>query len=60
MQGIIDALRRQDKTSRVELGGDGDEERDIDLKHAIRTFYISLLADSKGRVKFKPPLKRFC
>jgi hypothetical protein len=43
MQGIINVLRRQDRTSRVKSGSGGNKERDIDLNYAIYAFYISLI-----------------
>ncbi|KAI3571202.1 hypothetical protein IWW34DRAFT_639685, partial [Fusarium oxysporum f. sp. albedinis] len=60
MQGIINALRRQDKTSRVRSGGGGDEERDVELKHAIRTFYISLICHTVGSRRFRSAVLSFC
>ncbi|KAH7205220.1 hypothetical protein BKA60DRAFT_640411 [Fusarium oxysporum] len=60
MQGIINALRRQDETSRVRSGGGGDEERDIELKRAIRTFYISLICHTVGSRPFRSAVLSFC
>jgi hypothetical protein len=60
MQGIINALRRQDETSRVGSGGGGDEERDVELKRAIRTFYISLICHTVGSRPFRSAVLSFC
>ncbi|KAM0361052.1 hypothetical protein ACHAPZ_011578, partial [Fusarium culmorum] len=67
MQDIIDALRRQDKTSRKikSGGGSGDnrknnEEGDIELKHAIRKFYISLICQTVGSRPLRSAVLSFC
>jgi hypothetical protein len=66
MQGIIDALRRQDKTSRkIRPGGGGgnnknNEEHDIKLKHAIRKLYISLICQTVGSRPFRSAVLSFC
>ncbi|RKK86033.1 hypothetical protein BFJ68_g17171 [Fusarium oxysporum] len=61
MQGIVNALRKQDKTSRDRSGGCGDEEeRDVELKRAIRTFYISLICQTVGSRPFRSAVLSFC
>ncbi|PNP58255.1 hypothetical protein FNYG_15130 [Fusarium nygamai] len=60
MHGIINALRRQDETSRVRSGGGSDEERDVELKRAIRTFYISLICHTVGSRPFRSAVLSFC
>lgn len=66
MQDIIDALRRQDKTLRkIKLGGGrgnnrNNEERDIELNHAIRKFYISLICQTVGSRPFRSAVLSFC
>jgi superfamily II DNA or RNA helicase len=58
MQNIINALRRQDETLPLRSGG--DKERDIELKGAIRAFYISLICHTVGSRPFRSTVLSFC
>ncbi|KAH7231070.1 hypothetical protein BKA59DRAFT_368770, partial [Fusarium tricinctum] len=71
MRGVILALRRQDEVSRGRSGGDssnregdnnddGEDDDDVELKHAIRAFYISLICHTVGSKPFRSPVLSFC
>jgi hypothetical protein len=61
IQSIINTLRKQDKISRDRSGSYGNkEERDIELKRAIHTFYISLICQTVGSRPFRSAILSFC
>jgi DNA-binding MarR family transcriptional regulator len=62
MEGIIDALREQDERVKDKLVDeeDDDDERDAELKHAIRNFYIALICQTVGSRPFQSAVLSFC
>jgi hypothetical protein len=71
MQGVILALQRQDEVSRGRSGGnssnregdnnnDGEDDNNVELKCAIRAFYISLICHTVGSKPFRSPVLSFC
>ncbi|KAH6975566.1 telomere-associated recQ-like helicase [Ilyonectria destructans] len=59
---IIDALRAQDKRAEDQPlpGQEEDAERDAELKHAIRNFYVALVCQSVGSRPFRSVILSFC
>ncbi|KAH7248458.1 hypothetical protein B0J15DRAFT_514469 [Fusarium solani] len=61
MEGIIDALREQDERAKEKSADEEDnDERDAELKHAIRNFYISLICQTVGSRPFRSAVLSFC
>ncbi|KAH6974032.1 hypothetical protein EDB80DRAFT_693274 [Ilyonectria destructans] len=61
MEGIIDALREQDERAKGKSADEEDEdERDAELKHAIRNFYVTLICQTVGSKPFRSAVLSFC
>lgn len=65
MDGIIDALREQDRERerrRNRPGGEEEDndERDAELKYAIRNFYMALICQTVGSRPFRSAVLSFC
>ncbi|KAH6960097.1 hypothetical protein BKA56DRAFT_662594 [Ilyonectria sp. MPI-CAGE-AT-0026] len=64
MQGIIDALREQDKRAKEKPAnreeGEDDDERDAELKHAVRNFYVAMICQTVGSRPFRSTVLSFC
>jgi superfamily II DNA or RNA helicase len=62
MARIIDALRAQVERAEDQPlpGQEEDAERDAELKHAIRNFYIALVCQSVGSRPFRSVILSFC
>ncbi|KAJ3464901.1 hypothetical protein MRS44_009687 [Fusarium solani] len=61
MEGIIDALREQDEMAKEKSADkEDDDERDAELKHAIRNFYVSLICQTVGSRPFRSAVLSFC
>ncbi|KAJ3453736.1 hypothetical protein MRS44_018368 [Fusarium solani] len=61
IEGIIDALREQDEMAKEKSADEEDnEERDAELKHVIRNFYVSLICQTVGSRPFRSAVLSFC
>ncbi|KAH7113597.1 hypothetical protein EDB81DRAFT_307130 [Dactylonectria macrodidyma] len=62
MQGTIGALREQDERAKEKPANreQDDDERDAELKHAIRNFYVALICQTVGSRPFRSTVLSFC